>query len=289
MLKDAGVNGAGMDARSRALLIRYVLDRECAQGGFCFYRLDEPNGSDTWFALSILNALAAPFDSEKTRRYLYDLQQRDGAYDSLYTACYAVKSLQLLKHAPLRNATAFVRKHLERFLFSPDHLPPEITSMFKRLRYLLELMDALQVPMGEPSKKQMAGFVLSFRNSDSGFGHGGSSLSDTAEALTVLSRLDYPVADLKACDFIRLCETQTAGFTNIPRTSLASIEAVHDGLLCATLVPCMPRTLQRCLEFIHCCRNKTGGFTRNSCTGIATLENSFYAVHALRYARRLEK
>jgi hypothetical protein len=276
-----------MDARSRALLIRYVLNRECAQGGFCFYRLDEPYGSDTWFALSILNALAAPFDSEKTRRYLSDLQHQDGAFDSLYTACYAVKSLHLLKHAPPRNATAFARKHLERFLFSPDDLPADITSMFKRLRYLLELMDVLKIPVEEGTKTKMARFVLSFRNSDAGFGYGGSSLSDTAEALVILTHLNYPLPDLKACDFIRLCETQTAGFTNIPLTSLYSIEAVHDGLLCATLVSRMPQTLQRCLEFIHCCRNKTGGFTRNSCTGIATLENSFYAVHALRYAHRI--
>jgi hypothetical protein len=290
VLKDASETSVDMmDARSRALLARYVLDRECVQGGFCFYKLDEPNGSDTWFAISILHVLDIPFDSEKTRRYLCNLQQPDGTFDSLYAACYAVKSLQLLKDAPPRNATSFVYNHLEKFIFSPDRLPPDIMSMFKRLRYLLELMDTLRLEIDHETTTGMIRFVLSFRNADGGFGHGRSCLSDTTETLQILRRLAYPVADLQAHDFIRLCETPTAGFTNVPGTSLSSIEAVHDGLLCVTLVSCMPRYLNDCVKFIRFCRNKTGGFARHACTGIATLENSFYAVHALRYAQMLEK
>ena len=33
------------------------MDRKCRDGGFCFYRLEEPNGLDTYSALSVLHLL----------------------------------------------------------------------------------------------------------------------------------------------------------------------------------------------------------------------------------------
>jgi hypothetical protein len=288
VLKDAAPAAGRFNLHAEEPLVRYVLERECVHGGFCFYRLDEPNGSDTWFALSILHALHCPFRSEKTRQYLCRLQRSDGTFDSLYTAYYAIRSLRLMNGAPLRDAASFVHKHLNIFIFSADRLPPEVRSMFRRLRYLLELTDKLGLEMDPETTEDIIRFVLSFRQADGGFGHGRSSLSDTAETLRILRLLAYPVTDVKVCDFIRSCETPMTGFANLPGASLTCIETVHDGLLCATLVSHMPRYLNECVTFIRFCRNNRGGFSRNTCTGIATLENSFYAVHALRLTQMLK-
>lgn len=289
MLKDTAHDSSGSNVSIEDPLVRYVLERECPRGGFCFYRLDEPNGSDTWFALSILNVLHVPFRSDKTRRYLIGLQQPDGTFDSLYTAYYATRSLRLMNGALPRDVASFVRKHLNIFIFSADRLPPEVISMFRRLRYLLELTDMLGLEMDHETTEDIIRFVLSFRQADGGVGHGRSSLSDTAETLRILKLLAHPATDVQVCDFIRSCETPMTGFTNLPGASLTCIETVYDGLLCATLVSHMPRYLNECVNFIRFCRNNMGGFTRNTCTGIATLENSFYAVHALRYAQMLKR
>ena len=39
--------------------IRYISERQCASGGYCFYRLDEPNAADTLYALASLALLDA--------------------------------------------------------------------------------------------------------------------------------------------------------------------------------------------------------------------------------------
>ena len=39
--------------------IRYISERRCASGGYCFYRLDEPNAADTLYALASLALLDA--------------------------------------------------------------------------------------------------------------------------------------------------------------------------------------------------------------------------------------
>ena len=35
----------------------YIMERLCENGGFCFYRLEEPNASDTYFAVLTLRHL----------------------------------------------------------------------------------------------------------------------------------------------------------------------------------------------------------------------------------------
>ena len=46
--------------------INYVTRCRCVEGGFCFYRLEEPNASDTYYALSILNLLGVDIEDDDT-------------------------------------------------------------------------------------------------------------------------------------------------------------------------------------------------------------------------------
>jgi hypothetical protein len=75
--------------------VNYVMDRKCKEGGFCFYRLEEPNASDTYYALSIMNLLDINFKDENTLAYLRSLQNNHGSYQSFYSAFYSVNSLLL--------------------------------------------------------------------------------------------------------------------------------------------------------------------------------------------------
>ncbi|MBU4222877.1 MAG: hypothetical protein KKA10_14905 [Euryarchaeota archaeon] len=54
--------------------VNYVMERKCKEGGFCFYRMEEPNASDTYYALSILNLLANNFKDDNTAACLRNLQ-----------------------------------------------------------------------------------------------------------------------------------------------------------------------------------------------------------------------
>ena len=33
-------------------IINYIKERECENGGYCFYRQEEPNSSDTYYAIA---------------------------------------------------------------------------------------------------------------------------------------------------------------------------------------------------------------------------------------------
>jgi hypothetical protein len=92
----------------RGCIVRYVLERRCRSGGFCFYKLEEPNGSDTWFALSILDLLHCAFRDESTMNYLRAMQHPDGSYGGIYSAFYSIKSLSLLGVDPAEDPRPYI-------------------------------------------------------------------------------------------------------------------------------------------------------------------------------------
>ncbi len=69
---------------SRETTIRYITERRCESGGYCFYRLDEPNAGDTFYALASLAILdALPRNDETTRTYLHSFQLPDGSFPNV--------------------------------------------------------------------------------------------------------------------------------------------------------------------------------------------------------------
>ena len=271
-----------LDSELRQRVIRYVLQRKCLSGGFCFYKLEEPNGSDTWHALSILDLLQERFEDEATVAYLRQTQHPDGSYDSIYAAYYAIKSLALLGEQPARDPRPYVTANLDHYRFDVARLPAEVISMFKRTSYLVDLYGTLGMDTNGPLRDNMVEFILGFQNEDGGFGHLGSTLLETARALAMLRSLRHPLSDLGAGTFIRRCEVPFYGFTDIPHTTLSFLEYVHAGVLASFLISRRPAYLEPCAAFIRNCQTLNGGFSRTMQGGIATLENTWYGVHALR-------
>jgi len=273
----------------RQKVVDYVLRRRCPSGGFCFYQLDEPNGSDCYYALNILHLLDASFHDQKTIVFLRNMQHGDGAYDSIFSAFYSIKSLQLLNEKPASDPVHYLLKHLHHCALDVRKLPAEILSIFKRLLYLVDLYRSLEMERDKVVEDNIIRLILSFENEDRGFGHDRSSLSETSKAIFMLDRLGYPLRELETEHFIRQCETPPFGFTDMPRRSLSYMEYIHAGVLASSLLSYKPHYDDRCIDFILSCRNTNGGFSRAPHAGIATLENTFLAVHALNLLLAPEK
>jgi len=114
----------------RERILAYVEDRRCREGGFCFYRMEEPNGSDTYFALSILHWLDTPPGNARTATYLQKMQHGDGSYDSIFAAFYSLKSLLMLDIQPSNDLWPYILKHARRDRIHPDQLPDEKRRVF---------------------------------------------------------------------------------------------------------------------------------------------------------------
>lgn len=265
----------------RCRVVRYVLERKCVSGGFCFYKLEEPNGSDTWYALSILDLLKVKFEDSATVAYLKGMQRPDGSYDSVYAAWYAIRSLALLGEKPLLDPRPYVLRNLERYQFDVERLPAEIISMFRRTSCLVDMHEALEIDCDGPLRDSVVAFILGFQNEDGGFGHLFSTLLDTARALAMLKSLGRPLEELGTEGFIRLCEVPFYGFTDVPHTTLSYLEYVHAGILSSHLISRRPTYRDPCEAYILNCQNRMGGFSRTMQGGIATLENTWHGIHAL--------
>lgn len=266
----------------RAQVIKYVRERHCReQGGFCFYRLEEPSGADTFYALWVLNALNEPFSDENTVSYLERLQLPDGSYESIFSAFYSIKALQLLNRRPLYDASHYIEGKMAEYDIHAENMPAEITSVFKQLLFLMELYDSAGTSRSPALEGRIQRILLQFQNKDGGFGYINSSLDETAKALRILQGVDPDFDNSKTRNFIMDCETPDFGFTDVPGTSLSYIEHICAGLNASHLASCRPRYLNACSLFISGCRRRNGGFSRAISDGIATLENTYFAVHSL--------
>jgi hypothetical protein len=267
--------------RKRA--IDYTTDRLCRGGGFCFYRLEEPNGADTYYALSILSLMGIDFRDLNTVHYLKQMQREDGSYESIFAAFYSLHSLTLLRDKPFFDPASYIINRLHGYSFDVERLPAEITSIYKRLFYLVDLYCIYDNGRDRNMENDLIRFILRFRNNDYGFGYPRSTLTDTAYALTILSRLSYPMKKLCAEIFLKKCEIPGFGFTDIPGSSLSYIEYIYAGVAASRIAGYRPEHFKECNDFIVNCQNRNGGFARAMHSGIATLENTFHAIHALKY------
>jgi len=261
--------------------VKYVIERKCKRGGFCFYRLDEPNASDTYYALSILNLTgtdSTDFGNNKTITFLRNMQNADGSYRNILQAYYSISALSLLDEAPKYSPEEYIRKSIKTYN-SGDIMG--CVSIFRELYYLIKLCHKLGVKIDKNNTKKIIDFVLNFRNTDYGFGNNVSTLIETYHALSVLCFLNYSVNSLKTGRFVQKCESQAYGFLNIPEVNPSFIEYIYAGIAASVLLKRRVEYQDRCIEFIIKCQRINGGFSRTVDGGIATLNNTYYAINAL--------
>lgn len=265
--------------RLKGRAINYIMARRCQQGGFCFYQLEEPNGSDTSYALSALSLLGMDMKDSDTMRYLKNLQEEDGSYDSIFSAYYALKSLIVLGGGPEYDPTNYLSNIVTNCIIDPNELPAWTVSMFNSLYCLIDLCVSLKIKLEQEIMKGIVASILPFMREDKGFGDIRSTLLETSQALAILEQLNYPVDSLNVENFIKKCEDPDYGFTGVPKTSMSYLEQVHGGLVACHILSYKPRYLDQCITFVKGCQNHNGGFSRQR--GISTLEDTYYAIHSL--------
>ncbi|HOX95057.1 MAG TPA: prenyltransferase/squalene oxidase repeat-containing protein [Syntrophales bacterium] len=259
---------------------RYILERHLKEGGFCFYRMNEPSGADTYWAVAALETLGVPFKDKKTIRYLQGFQHPDGSYESVYHAYYAIKSLQLLDEEPDSYPVPYILKKAK--IHDVNRMPAGGASIFKGLYHVIDLAYSLDMDLGRKLRQEIVRFVLRYQIDSTGFGHPHATLVDTFHALKILAWLGYPLDRLGTENFVKKCETPVFGFVNVPRTAPAFIEHIFAGTSSSVVLSRKSRYRGRCIDFISGCQRRNGGFSRTTHGGIATLEYTFLAVHTLK-------
>ncbi|MHA1975913.1 MAG: prenyltransferase/squalene oxidase repeat-containing protein [Candidatus Hodarchaeales archaeon] len=262
-------------------ILSYIKERECVNGGYCFYRQEEPNVSDTYFAFATLNLLENDFQASiPAITYLKKLQSSDGTYIDLIQAYYIVHALSILNDSPMVDASRFVLKNLQSF--SIQNLPTEI-SVYRKIYYIISLVTELKVSLSSKLQTDVIGFILSFKNQDFGFGSSNkSTLIETMQALQILKSLNYPISKIKGVDnFISECISPNLLYTNMPNIFPSFMEHVNAGHIVSRTLARKPELLDTSIRFIRGCQTSLGGFSRAPFTGIATLEYTYYAVSTL--------
>jgi hypothetical protein len=241
--------------------------------------LQEPNGSDTYHALSLLRLLHRLERDEETEVFLLDRQAPDGSYESIFQAGYCLKGLSILRIEPRTDPSAYILQCLRAY--DVNRLPAEVTSIFGKMLAVVELLNVRSLSVPVQQKESVVEFLLRYRQADGGFGDPGSTLVETCQSVQMLSWLDYPVAGLGADRFLAACEEPASGFVGRLGTIWSFLEHVHAGIILSRILGRAVRHVAGCREFIRACQTRNGGFSRTSHAGISTLEHTDMAVDAL--------
>ncbi|MEM2108352.1 MAG: prenyltransferase/squalene oxidase repeat-containing protein [Candidatus Bathyarchaeia archaeon] len=256
-------------------VIRYVGNRQNDDGGYAFVQGTDSNAKDTYYGLAILNRLGASFPNmERTIKWLCDFEP-----DSHYSHYYVAKALMLCGEKPHKTLKEFLLSQISKNKFGTVDVYVEIASEFQFLSMITELAKMID---GKIDYNKVAQWLLTFQNSDGGFGaHGYSSLNSTYHALAVLSNIDFDVKSLKkTVQYVRACEKPYGGFTIVPDSVNPYMEHVYYGTAALTLLGEKVRYPKQTIEFVLKCQNLNGGFARSD-LGISTFEDTYSAISVL--------
>ncbi|MFZ2073063.1 MAG: prenyltransferase/squalene oxidase repeat-containing protein [Methanoregula sp.] len=265
--------------------IRYISERRCASGGYCFYRLDEPNAADTLYALASLALLDAVPDDPVTLSYLHTFQRTDGSFSNVNVGYAVCRALVLSGGRPHIDPAGWI---LSLLLPPGDSTRPvESSSLFEHVYLLTDLCKLLGIAIPSDKKTAVIGAVLRYKHPDTGFGHPHSTIIETGHALAILAALGYPVSSAGSILFLKKCEDPAYGFLAVPEVTPAYLEHIHSGIRACSVLGYLSPVHDQCREFIRYCQLDNGGYARSIFGGAATLENTYLALTALAMIKQM--
>jgi hypothetical protein len=154
-------------------LILYVESTRSDDGGYCFYRLNESNAADTFYAVYVLSALHRPVpEPELTADFLQQCQCSDGSFQSIYLADYVLRGLDLLGVPPLFDQDSFLHHQLKRLLRIVSQPCYELSSSFLESLGRAVVILALQHLEPAPAvKNEVVTAVRPYKRPEGGFSH----------------------------------------------------------------------------------------------------------------------
>ncbi|WP_067051587.1 prenyltransferase/squalene oxidase repeat-containing protein [Methanofollis ethanolicus] len=258
----------------RESCIAYIADRRCPDGGYCFYRLNEPNAADTFFALDILRLFGAVDADPATARWLLSRQQDDGRYPVFETGYYALLALGILRTPPRYDPAPWVRSVVPP---APGaERPVESESALHRPYLYARLCRHTGIRIAPAVRVGLLAAVHASRTPEGGH----ATLVEASQALAIRAAVGAPVCGDGAAAFLQRCTHPEYGYVNVPGTSPAYLEHVAAGVAAARLLEVTPSPAAG--PFVLKCLTPAGGFARSVFGGTATLETTWTAVRILR-------
>jgi hypothetical protein len=250
----------------------YLLGRQCAEGGFCFYRceyLEEPNLADTYHAVAALSLLgrALPraadviafverFPPSAQPSHLYYIAETRRLVDSGFQpnerlAC-AIRGLRLTEPP------------------SPSHLSDWLqrTRLVARLKG--DFADRLDIDIVRRMLERVE---------HGGFGSR-PNLCDTRLALEILDACGRVQALPAIAPFVERLQGKPFGFTNTLVGTTATVDTIFAGVRSCALLGIPVRYPELATRFLLLCQTGGGGFARAP-NALPNIEYTFEALAAL--------
>lgn len=256
----------------------YVLSRQSADSGFCFYRVwgvEESTASDTFYAIAMLRFwdITIPRKAEIIP-WLQSLQDEQGTFPSLTNAAFSIRALQLLVAAHRHDPRPYLLDWATRAAKRKDAADSETLRDWHRcvhLQHLLAADDALPVLMRNGAENILHRMEVPA----GGFGSH-PNLIDSGYAWALLRLLGLSGRPQDRV-FLHDCEDATLGLRLIPDGISTRLEAIFWGVLQMAHLHIVPRYPEAITAYLRSCQLVNGGFGRRT-GAIATLESTFHAV-----------
>lgn len=259
--------------------IRYISDRHCPGGGYCFFQLDEPNLSDTWYALGCLMTQQAVNSDETTEKYLSRFVDQTQGTSGLYRLWYLFWSYRYLTGTIPEQLITHLSSCPVPTIFLSGTI--ESASLFESLYCYAVLCKEAGIPYSESEKRKIQEDVQRWQHPSGGFGRDKATLIETRHAVAILHAFDIETDTERIYSFLTSCIDEQSGFVNVPSSHPGYLEHLDAGIALAGLLnrPVPNRT--QCLLYLDKCRNANGGYARSGFGGNSTLEYTWYAIRSL--------
>ena len=256
----------------------YVLSRQSADSGFCFYRVwgvEESTAPDTFYAVAMLRlwGMVIPHSAEMIR-WLQSLQDDQGRYSSLTNASFVVRALSLLAAAPLCDPRHHLLNWATQAAGRKGTVDSETLRDWQRCVQLQRLL-ATDEPLPEIMRSGAEAILHGMEAAAGGFGSH-PNLIDSGIAWALQRLLGQPHR-LRDQVFLHACEDATLGLRLSPDGASTRLEAIFWGILQMVHLHIAPQYPQAIMAYVRACQPVNGGFGRRA-GAIATLEGTFHAV-----------
>ena len=256
----------------------YVLSRQSADSGFCFYRVwgvEESTAPDTYYAIAVLRfwGMAIPRSTELIR-WLQSLQDDQGRYSSLTNASFGVRALSLLAAAPLWDPRPNLLNWATQAAGRNDTVDSETLRDWQCCVQLQRLL-APVAPLPEIMRSGAEAILHNMEAAAGGFGSH-PNLVDSGIAWALQRLLGQPHRPQDQI-FLHACEDATLGLRLSPDGASTRLEAIFWGVLQMVHLHIAPEHSQAIMAYVRACQLVNGGFGRRA-GAIATLEGTFHAV-----------
>ena len=244
-------------AQALAQARAYLVGRQCANGGYSFYRsedLEEPNLHDTWHALAGLRLLST---GVPRREDLIRFVVGQPISEQPYALYFRVRCLCLLESADPDPAAVSAAVAALVVTAPAMDRPEDFSGELHRLRLSLWLKRhfALAYPAAAITR-----FLLSVEQPSGGFGAPPNLLA-TRQALAVLALCGEKAAT-RSSTFLAQMATPYFGFRLTVDSLSPNLETTCAGVACCRRLDLPIAHAADALAFILDCQTGNGGFAR---------------------------